>query len=162
MHINWNISHPAMKRLLRVGLFGSLLSIIAVPCRADLSTRIRDVANHYDASTTRTPVATYYAIFAYGAPQGYRTTITLVEPRAGTNTVTVAIYERVADEHHVRLLVDDQADGTLEYVFHTRSNTLDAALRMLRSGNASALAPNAADRATYATLCGALEERSSF
>lgn len=154
MHKYWNMRAVLMKPFL-VGLLALGLSAGATPLRAtDLASRIRTVAQEHDASTTTTAKGTYYQIFAIRAPAGYRTILTLLDHADGAQTIATAIYENVGGWQQVRLLVDEHADGDLEYVLMGRGRKLKEALIDLRSS--APAPPMGNDHAVYRTLVAGL------
>jgi hypothetical protein len=96
----------------------------------DIAAQIKLISSHFPASVSRSADATSYVLYIYTPARGYQNTVTLTE-RSREKVVIAAIYERKGPVRLVTLLVDEGADGRLDYTI--AAPTLEVAMAAVRA-----------------------------
>ncbi|HEX7679316.1 MAG TPA: hypothetical protein VF713_14390 [Thermoanaerobaculia bacterium] len=115
-----------------------LTVVLAVACATantrvedDIAAQIKLISSNFPASISRSGNETSYLLYMYAPARGYQNTVTLKE-RPRTRLIIAAIYERKGAARAVTLLVDEGADGRLDYTVSAVAPTTDAALALVR------------------------------
>lgn len=134
----------------------------AVAPSTDLPVRIKAIGRRTSSVTVSGETMTSYSLDTWHSSRGYQTTLTLTEPGNGEPTLIVSIYESIGmQDKQVLKLVDEGADGTLDYVLVVRAPTITAANARLNSGAVETAKPDASMLATYARLVSDLRAQTN-
>ena len=108
----------------------------SLPPHSEIATYVKTLAARYPASTSVVNGAARYDVVVLDPSVGYQAIYTLTE-QATDVTLTVSLFEAKGRTQRLTLLVDDAADGRLDYTVTATAPSMHDALEIVRSGGGS-------------------------